>query len=180
MSVIDYRPADISDMQAIINLHVSLSQKTYAHILPEAYLRDVVPGEKQALWQRRFASPKSLRVITVATHNQNVEGFCCFPLDEETEFGTYLHNLYVSSDLQGKGVAKSLLRQAIDTFDLERKAKPVHLVAFVRNTRAVAIYDRLGGRVIDRSEVTRAGNPPVELVRYQWPSANQLADQLRS
>lgn len=176
--MLDCRLAQPSDMQMIVKLHISLSQSTYADILPESYLRDVVPNEKQELWARRFAASQSDRVIVVATSNGNVEGFCCFLLKEETEFGTYLHNLYVSSDYQGRGVAKLLLQQAINVFSDERKGQPVHLLVFAKNTKAVAMYDRLAGKVIERSEVVRSGNPVVELVRYQWSSADELIGRL--
>lgn len=177
--MLDYRPAIPSDAQMIIDLHVSMSRISYAHILPETYLKDVLPAEKQALWQTRCAAlPSSDHLIIVACDGAEIAGFCCFVFNEETEFGTYLHNLYVSPSWQGKGVAKALLREALTIFDDRRRDLPVHLVAFARNTKATAVYDRLGGQVIERREVTRAGNPAVELVRYQWPTAHDLLGML--
>lgn len=177
--MLKYRPALPSDVQMLIDLHVSMSQNTYAHILPESYLQDVLPTEKRELWQTRCAAlPSPDHLIIVACDGAEIAGFCCFVFSEETEFGTYLHNLYVSPFFQAKGVAKTLLREALSTFEHSRKDLPVHLVAFAKNTRATAIYDRLGGRVIERREVTRAGNPAVELVRYQWPTAHELLEKL--
>jgi len=177
--MLKYRPALPSDAQMIIDLHVSMSQNTYAHILPESYLQDVLPAEKRELWQTRCAAlPSPDHLIIVACDGAEIAGFCCFVFNEEKEFGTYLHNLYVSPSFQGKGVAKTLLREALSTFEHSRKDLPVHLVAFAKNTRATAIYDRLGGLVIERREVTRAGNPAVELVRYQWPTAHELLEKL--
>jgi len=98
--------------------------------------------------------------------------------NEETEFGTYLNNLYVSSAFQRQGVAKSLLRQTIPVFKRPRKELPVHLLVFAKNIKAVAVYDQLGGIVIDKSQAVRAGNTPVELLRYQWPSAQTLFEKL--
>lgn len=178
--MLKYRPAVPSDAQMIIDLHVSMSQNTYAHILPESYLQDVLPTEKRELWQTRCAAlPSPDHLIIVACDGAEIAGFCCFVFNEEKEFGTYLHNIYVSPFFQAKGVAKTLLREALSTFENSRKDLPVHLVAFAKNTRATAIYDRLGGRVIERREVTRAGNPAVELVRYQWPTAHELLESLR-
>lgn len=177
--MLTYRPAIPSDAQMIIDLHVSMSQSAYAHILPETYLKNVLPAEKQELWQTRCAAlPSADHLIIVACDGAEIAGFCCFVFNEETEFGTYLHNLYVSPSLQGKGVAKALLREALATFDDSRTELPVHLIAFAKNTRATAVYDRLGGRVIERREVARSGNPAVELVRYQWPTARDLMEKL--
>lgn len=177
--MLKYRQAVPSDAQLIVDLHVSMSQRTYAHILPETYLKDVLPAEKQQLWQTRCAAlPSSDHLIIIACEGTQIAGFCCFVFNEETEFGTYLHNLYVSPSFQGKGVAKALLREALSLFDDPRKDLPVHLVAFAKNTGATAVYDRLGGRVIETRTVERAGNPAVELVRYQWPTAHVLLEKL--
>ncbi|WP_313196924.1 GNAT family N-acetyltransferase [Rhizobium sp.] len=177
--MLKYRPALPSDARMIVDLHVSMSQNTYAHILPEAYLKDILPAEKQELWQTRCAVlPSPDHLIIIACDGAEIAGFCCFVFNEETEFGTYLHNLYVSPVFQGKGVAKTLLREALSTLENSRKDLPVHLVAFAKNIPATAVYDRLGGLVIERREVTRAGNPGVELVRYQWPTAHDLLDKL--
>ena len=134
--MLTYRPAVPSDAQMIIDLHVSMSQSVYAHILPQAYLKEVLPAEKQELWKTRCAElPSPDHLIIVACEGTQIAGFCCFVFNEETEFGTYLHNLYVSPSLQGKGVARALLREALITFDDARKVLPVHLVAFAKNTQ---------------------------------------------
>ncbi|MEV4608523.1 GNAT family N-acetyltransferase [Neorhizobium sp. LMR1-1-1.1] len=177
--MLTYRPAVPSDAQMIIDLHVSMSQSVYAHILPQAYLKEVLPAEKQELWQTRCAElPSPDHLVIIACNRAEIAGFCCFVFNEETEFGTYLHNLYVSPFFQGKGVAKTILREALSSFENSRKDLPVHLVAFAKNIPATAVYDRLGGLVIERREVTRAGNPGVELVRYQWPTAHDLLEKL--
>ncbi|WP_180355900.1 GNAT family N-acetyltransferase [Aliirhizobium smilacinae] len=176
--MLQYRPAVSSDMQMIVQLHVSIGQSAYAHILPEAYLKHTLPIEKQELWEKRFAAPSPGHLIFVASYGAEIGGFCCFDFNEETEFGTYLHNLYVSPQFQGQGVAKSLLHHAVSAFEASRKDLPIHLLAFAKNAVATAVYDRLGGTVIERSEVVRAGNPPVELLRYQWPSADALLEKL--
>lgn len=177
--MLKYRQAVPSDAQLIIDLHVSMSQRAYAHILPETYLKDVLPAEKRELWQTRCAAlPSPDHLIILACEGTQIAGFCCFVFNEETEFGTYLHNLYVSPSFQGKGVAKALLREALTAFDDPRKDRPVHLVAFAKNTKATAVYDRLGGRVIETRAVERAGNPAVELVRYHWPTAHVLWEKL--
>lgn len=105
-------------------------------------------------------------------------GFCCFVFNEEKERGTYLHNLYVLQEYRRRGVAKSLLSHAIGAFDSERQKSPVHLLVFAENTNAVAFYEKLDGTVIEKRDVVRCGNPKVELLRYQWPSAEVLLQKL--
>ncbi|MDO5897183.1 GNAT family N-acetyltransferase [Agrobacterium sp. Azo12] len=164
----------------IIDLHVVMSKSTYAHVLPEHYLANELPLEKRELWEKRFAGPNTDQLIFVAMHGQEIAGFCCFVFNEGKEHGTYLHNLYVSQEYQKRGVAKSLLNQAIETFDSDRQKLPVHLLVFAKNTNAVAIYEKLDGTVIEKRDVSRWGNPTVELLRYQWPFADALLQKLNN
>ncbi|MFB9948917.1 GNAT family N-acetyltransferase [Rhizobium puerariae] len=172
--MLKYRPALASDKQMIINLHVAMSKSTYANILPRHYLENELPYEKQELWEKRFAGPNCNQLIFVALSSSEIAGFCCFAFNEEKEHGTYLHNLYVTHEYQRRGVAKSLLSHAIGAFDSTRRRMPVHLLAFAENTNAVDVYEKLDGTVIEKRVVERSGNPAVELLRYQWPSAEVL------
>jgi ribosomal protein S18 acetylase RimI-like enzyme len=162
-------------MQAITRLHVQVSQEAYAGILAEDYLRDVLPGEKENLWKTRLTGSFSDHTIFVADAGTQMAGFCCFLFNEQPELGTYLHNLYVSSSFRRRGVARSLLREAIATFDDPKQAQPVHLLVYGANSRAVELYHRLGGRVVDRTQAIRGAGSIVELLRYQWESALDLA-----
>ncbi len=176
--MLEYRQALASDMQVIIDLHVLMSQSTYAHILPRHYLHNELPLEKQELWEQRFAGPGGKQLIFLAIEAEKIAGFCCFLFNEEQEHGTYLHNLYVSPAYQRRGVAKSLLSQAIGAFDRERRESPVHLLVFAENTNAIATYEKLDGTVIEKRDVVRWGNPAVEVLRYQWPSAEVLRQRI--
>lgn len=169
-----YRPATSFDMQAIARLHVAVSQEAYADILSENYLRDVLPGEKESLWKTRLTGSSSDHTIFVADAGTQIAGFCCFLFDEQSELGSYLHNLYVSSNFRRQGVARSLLREAIGTFDDPEQARPMHLLVYAANSKAVELYNRLGGCVVERVEVIR-GSSTVQLLRYQWTSALDLA-----
>ena len=171
--MLQYRPALASDMSRIVHLHVEASRQAYANIRREEYLQGVLTVEKQALWQRRLTGSPSDHTIFVATDSLDIVGLCCFLFNEQMQFGTYLHNLYVSAAFQRRGVASSLLREAIATFDDPRKVEPIHLLVYAKNMKAVAVYDRLGGIVMEKCVVLRAGNA-VELLRYQWASAIDL------
>lgn len=171
--MLQYRQALASDMPRIVHLHVETSREAYANILPEDYLQGVLLAEKRTLWQKRFTVSPSDHTIFVATDGLDIVGLCCFLFNEQMQFGTYLHNLYVRPAFQGRGVASSLLREAIATFDDLRKVEPIHLLVYAMNMKAVAVYDRLGGIVVEKCEVLRAGSA-VELLRYQWPSAIEL------
>lgn len=176
---ITIRPARPDDRDEIIRLHVTLSQSAYANILPAEFLRDVMPGEKLELWSARLATspdPEKLSIVVAeAPGGECLAGFACFVFDPEDEWGAYLHNLYVSTDHQGQGLARRLLQAALSTFPPAFAQGPLSLRALEENKPARRLYDRLGGTISERD---LTGQPPVGVVRYTWPNRQVLGDAL--
>ncbi|RYG96740.1 MAG: GNAT family N-acetyltransferase [Alphaproteobacteria bacterium] len=173
-----YRGALAVDMGAIISIHVTGGQQTYADILPSAYLEHAMPTEKRDLWQSRLGDgfDHSNLSVTVAEEAGGIAGFACFLFDQETDFGTYLHNLYVSKPFQRRGVASGLLIAGISSFQTDRLEHPVHLLVFAKNAPARTFYDRLGGNIVEETTINKVETGPIALCRYQWESANILRD----
>lgn len=175
------RDATPDDRQAITALHVHVSQRTYAAMLPAAYLADILPDEKARLWERRLLQgidPARL-CVTLALSGAELAGFSCFLFDDEKEFGSYLHNLYVGPDHQGKGLARSLLTAGLRKFSSQQRSEPVHLLTLADNHPARRFYERLNGRLIEERRNVMARYPEVAFVRYQWRSAQEL-DEIAS
>jgi ribosomal protein S18 acetylase RimI-like enzyme len=179
---ITIRPARPDDRDEITRLHVTLSQSTYAHILPATFLADVMPGEKVALWSERLATapdPEKLSIMVAEEPGAGrLAGFACFVFDAEDQWGAYLHNLYVSADYQGQGLARRLLQAALATFPPTFAHGPLSLCALEDNKPARRLYDRLGGVVSERDLTDGSGHPPVGFVRYTWPNRQALAAAL--
>lgn len=137
-----------------------------------------MPREKNDLWRSRLGRrvDTSRLSVTVAGEADILAGFVCFQYDQETDFGTYLHNIYVDKRFQRRGIASGLLVAGIDAFHANRRDNPVHLLVFAENAPALAFYERLGGVVVEELERSRAEGGPVALCRYQWPSANKLRE----
>jgi ribosomal protein S18 acetylase RimI-like enzyme len=112
--------------------------------------------------------------VTVAESAADIAGFACFLFDQKTEFGTYLHNIYVSPAYQRRGVASGLLVAGIVTFSTTHRQTPVHLLVFRENHSARAFYDRLGGRIVEEFDRAYTSKPGVGVVRYQWASAENM------
>lgn len=177
---ITIRPARPEDRDEIIRMHVTLSQSTYAHILPADFLRDVLPGEKVTLWTERLAAtpdPEKLSItVAEAPGGERLAGFACFVFDPEDEWGAYLHNLYVSADHQGQGLARRLLQAGLETFPPDFAQGPLSLCALEENTPARRLYDRLGGNIAER--ILTEGAAPVGVIRYTWPNRQVLGEAL--
>ncbi|MFK4259900.1 GNAT family N-acetyltransferase [Agrobacterium tumefaciens] len=172
------RDATPGDREAITSLHVRVSQRAYAGMLPADYLADIMPDEKARLWKKRLSGgvdPERLRV-TLAHIDTELAGFSCFLFDQETEFGTYLHNLYVDPVYQGKGIARSLLAAGIQRFSPQQRNQPVHLLTLADNHPARRFYEKLNGQIIEEKRSVMASYPEVLFVRYQWRSADEMHD----
>lgn len=170
------RDATPGDRDAITSLHVHVSQRAYAGMLPADYLADIMPDEKARLWEERLSGgvdPERLRV-TLAHIDTELAGFSCFLFDQEAEFGTYLHNLYVDPDYQGKGIARSLLAASVKRFSPQQRRQPVHLLTLADNHPARRLYEKLNGQIIEEKRSVMASYPEVLFVRYQWRSAHEL------
>lgn len=170
------RDATPGDREAITSLHVRVSQRAYAGMLPADYLADIMPDEKARLWEERLSGgvdPEKLHV-TLAHIDTELAGFSCFLFDQEAEFGTYLHNLYVDPAYQGKGIARSLLAAGIQRFSPQQRNQPVHLLTLAGNHPARRFYERINGQIIEEKRSVMASYPEVLFVRYQWRSAHEL------
>lgn len=173
-----FREGVAEDREAIASLHISVSQRTYGHILSADYLANVLPEEKVRLWEERLACgvDRGRLCLIVADDGAGLAGFCCFRFDHEPEFGTYLHNLYVAETHRGHGVARRLLAEGIRRFPDACLARPVHLLTFVENHRARHFYEQLGGRLIGEAQNVSASYPHVRFARYQWTSAREMSE----
>ncbi|MFK4259845.1 GNAT family N-acetyltransferase [Agrobacterium tumefaciens] len=176
------REAKPDDRDAITTLHISVSQQTYAGMLPADYLTDIMPQEKTSLWKRRLAQGvNSTRMcLKVAEEASAAAGFACFLFNEETDFGSYLHNLYVASSHQGRGLARTLLAESIRSFPADRLDRPVHLLTLRDNHPARSFYNRIGGQQGEERRNVMTHLPQVVFVRYQWPSAHTLLKNMNA
>lgn len=169
-----YRNARASDLEPIIALHVEEQWRAYAHILPAGYLREEMPAQKRVLWSARLApgaERERLSILVAESDARQVVGFICFVLEPNDAWGSYLHNLYVASSHQRQGIARRLLVEGVSGLGSDVRAAPVHLLVYRANEPARALYERLGGAPVERF---MRGDPPVELFRYQWASADVL------
>ncbi|MCW5721551.1 MAG: GNAT family N-acetyltransferase [Devosia sp.] len=176
------RPATPEDRAAIADLHIGLSRSAYAHIFSAAYLENTVATEKQALWRDRLSTtpdPGHL-TINVAEVDGVVRGFSCFVFDEHDPHGAYLHNLYVHSSAQRRGIAQALIAAGLERFPARFDHRGVHLKALEENHPAVALYRRLGGTVLERVSIHPAQSHPAAALRFGWASPQVLRQAVRA
>ncbi|HEY6528876.1 MAG TPA: GNAT family N-acetyltransferase [Cellvibrionaceae bacterium] len=159
------RKATQADVHSIANIHTTSWQKNYSQVLTPHYLNSIAPAEREAIWHDRLSAPKTNQEVFVAEINNVVIGFACIYLEANAEFGSYLDNLHVVSEHQGKGVGKSLLRAVAIVCTELAPGSGLCLLVNQTNTRAQDFYLKLGAQNV-REDFWAA--PDESLVPTYW------------
>ncbi|MCP9237429.1 GNAT family N-acetyltransferase [Lewinella sp. JB7] len=141
------RPATAADVPAIAALHARSWRENYTEAMSAKYLTEEAPTERLAEWTRRFAGDTDRMRVSVAEVAGELVGFCCILLDHHETDGSLLDNLHVRADHQGSGLGKRLMRAAAQQVVRDSGSDRMYLWVLATNTRALAVYQRLGGRV---------------------------------
>jgi len=152
--VIRIRPAEPADVPAL----AALAQRTWA----DAFGWSVSPEEQAAELENRseasFAEGLHRWTTLVAENGGTLVGYVQFgdvvidgvdaqPGDQE------LHQLYVDTDAQGRGIGRALMEAALAHPRLATASR-VLLQVWDRNAKAVQLYEGLGFRVVGTTTFT--------------------------
>ena len=168
---ITYRPATPADADRIAALHARSWQETYRGIMLDGFLDDEVEAERLEEWRNRFAEQPPNRQIIVAEDGQQLVGFACVLTGSDPVYGALLDNLHVASSYKGRGVGRSLIKQAADWVQQREPTSPFYLWVYEQNHPARAFYDGLGAI---NQEAVRGEHGIV--LRYVWPDTRKLTN----
>ena len=133
------RDAGEADRDALRALHLASWRANYGVALPEAYLREVLPGVMAEKWA---AFPLDRSAVTlVADGEDGIGGFVRADVDPVPPL---IDNLHTRPGLYGRGIGAALLRAARDRLAARGFAR-CWLTVLERNPRALAFYRREGG-----------------------------------
>ncbi len=138
-----HREAVREDAPAIAGLRAESWRATFADVLSEEY-RPAMLEDRNAVWQERLSAPPPNQLVIVAEEGGRLTGFACAYGDEDAHWGTFLDNLHVRGDWQGRGIGKSLMGRLAEWCVAEHPGSGLHLLVLEKNERARAFYDRLG------------------------------------
>lgn len=164
-----------SDVPDIANIHLTSWQNTYANTLCSEYLANVAPTERLKTWQERFNKGEQNQHVLLAKHANKTVGFICFYLDQHLEFGSYVDNLHVNSNVQGLGIGKLLLRSAAQIIAEKANHPSMCLIVNQDNKNAQGFYLKQGACNV-RPDIWQAPDgTPVPTYWFVWPKvANAL------
>jgi len=140
------RSAAERDLTAVAHLHVRSRAAAYAGFVPAAALEAVPASSMVDYWTERWRYERDTHQMTVAAEGDEVIGFTYLGPDEEPDTGI-LHAIHVAPDVQGRGVGRALMADALEKLTAGGWRQAV-LWVLADNTRARGFYER-GGWVLD-------------------------------
>lgn len=134
--VLTYMPALPEDAEQVFRLCRQLIDD-YENLAAIDY-------EKVLGWVGRKIRGNIASYTRVMAEGQIVGWYC---LDKSTG---ELDDLYILEDFRGKGVGTKIIQKCIDECPM-----PIWLYVFTKNTRAVALYERMGFTIREKVGATR-------------------------
>ena len=169
------RTANALDAEAIAALHTASWRSAYSSVLSTDYLELSVSAERKAVWKQRLAAPKANQYVVVAEKEAAVVGFGCAFVDEHAEWGSYLDNLHVRSELQGRGLGTALVTNIAQWCELQVPGRGLYLSVNQDNIRAQQFYLRLGARNTKAGVWNAPDGSRVPTYWFVWGSTAPLA-----
>jgi ribosomal protein S18 acetylase RimI-like enzyme len=173
--VIEYRPAERSDADAIALLHTRSWREHYRGSFTDAFLDRELPEERLRVWRERLADPPGNQLVQLALDGAELVGFLCAYGAHDPEWGSLVDNLHVVGPAKGSGIGSSLMRQAGAWLAGRHPDLGVYLLVLEVNAGARRFYERLGGRNAGAFSNETHGGAVVRSCRYTWPRPEALA-----
>lgn len=175
------RDAVPADWPAIAALQTATWRFAYRGILGDAYLDDELEEDRRTLWRARFENgidPGQITVLAEPAEGGPPLAFACI-LAGHDRWGSLVDNLHVSPDRLRSGLGRAVLRDAAARLvEGPHAGTPVHLTVYERNERAIAAYERYGGRFVDRPKKNQPDGGTYDLRRYLWDNPAALIARL--
>src|SRR5215475_5751966 len=175
MSDVTIRSAVEGDAAAIAAIHTASWRDAYAGILAAEFLNGDIETNRLDLWSRRLGERPPSQLVDVACDPTGaMMAFACSFREADARWGSLVDNLHVSPRFRGQGVGEKLLQNMVAQLAASDSDSGLHLWVFEANAAALRFYERLGGRVVEKttSEIPAAGGKAV--LRVHWPTLSDF------
>lgn len=163
MNAIALRPATLSDLALIDDIHCRSRRVTYRGHVSDHYLDVTMAAHSLADWQAKL--PPLLAdggCVLVAESDGAAIGFACArPVDGDGI--VYLNNLHALPERKGLGVGSALLAE-VARHARASGARAMQLHVLESNTPAIGFYESRGWRPLGREDHEWAGETVVALL----------------
>jgi ribosomal protein S18 acetylase RimI-like enzyme len=159
------RPAGAEDLPAIAAIHAASWRSAYRDVLPADYLAGPVESDLLAHWQGVRMGGQDVVLVAGAGDPTGFIAVWCRP-------DPIIDNLHVLPGCRSGGIGTALMRGAAAALTA-RGHDTASLWVFTANARAVRFYERLGGKVAERTEKEVFGHR-VPSLRMVWEGLGPL------
>lgn len=178
MMRINFRSADRRDAAPIS----VLARRTWVHAFGHSVSAEEQAVELEKRSEEYFRSAMNKDTILVAQLGSEIVGYALFgdvniPEIDVQPGDQQLHQIYVASELHGRGVGHDLLSAALKHPRLGN-ARRVFLQVWDKNVRAIRLYESLGFRTVGVTRFTIGSARVAEdLVMLRLPSGSKDSSQ---
>jgi ribosomal protein S18 acetylase RimI-like enzyme len=179
---VDYtiRAATIADARAIVLVHVDTQNQAFKGLFSEIAQRPINLDHAEADKRQKLEQDALGKTCTFVADRsgKDIIGFASGgpKRDGPPEYGGELYNVFVLPEYQHQGIGTALFLQVVEF--LRAQHEQALLLWVLKNTAAVAYYERLGGqRITERYEQSPV---PMTLLCYAWSNLAKLEISLRS
>ncbi len=161
------RRAVLEDAESIALVQVESWRKTYAGILPDAYLESLNIEKHSMLWRQNLRSGQTFAFV--AEDPWGIFGFISGgPIRDAIEgYDAELYAIYLMPARQRRGVGQELALTLRDALLMESFSSMVVWV-LEQNLPGVSFYRKIGGLPIARKTIEIGGAALPELA-FGWP-----------
>jgi GNAT superfamily N-acetyltransferase len=145
MAVIDCRPAELGDVEAIAALHADSWRRNYRGAYLDSYLDGDVLTDRLVVWRERITHPEETFRTIVAQNEGMFAGFAHVNLDDDPTWGALLENLHVTHELKGQGIGTRLLAASARAVLEATPGAGLYLWVLDVNAAAQRFYAARGG-----------------------------------
>lgn len=170
MSLVEIRTGTKDDAEQVATLHTASWRKAYARLLPQDFLDGPLAEQHRTLWKDRLDAPASSSCLLLAVADgAALRGFIY--LTPQPNGRVLVDNLHAHPAHVGTGVGHRLLHRGFAWAAAHYPGQDVCLNVLSGNARAIAFYERQGGRRVGEHVLTFRGSEIPEL-EYVWPASH--------
>ena len=157
---ITYRKAIVEDALAVAKVHVESWRKSFAGIVPQAFLDNLTVEKREQAFRQRFGDA-NYKMFVAETAKDGIVGFADFGAARESDFAfeAELYAIYLLREFQGMGIGENLFKLCQEEMVADGYGS-MYLMA-LEVSPYKSFYERMGGEFIAK------GNHFLALVEFE-------------
>jgi ribosomal protein S18 acetylase RimI-like enzyme len=176
-TVLRIRTAGPADAPLIADLHCRSWQSAYRGAMSDDYLDRELPTVFGRSWPEKIAAAGADDVVLLAEGGGVVLGFIAVWSELGRSGLGFVDNLHAAPDRRRQGIGRRLMGEAATRLRASGH-EGAYLTVLATNQAAIAFYEDLGGRAVDRYTAPVHGHD-LDQIKYLWTDLRDLEARAR-